>query len=103
MGRWAGITVKDRRVDGKVGGAHPSAPVIASNQQGESPRRSVLAFRNRWKLRRREAGWRASGGERLVRNASELDSADRRGEPARYWRSPIDAWPSQGGHGSVAR
>jgi len=31
-----------------VGGAHPSAPAIASNQQGASPCRSVLAFRNWW-------------------------------------------------------
>jgi hypothetical protein len=43
---------------------------------------------SRPKLRRREAGWGASGGERPVRNASELDSAETGGEPAAKRRSP---------------
>ncbi len=39
-------------------------------------------------LRRREAGWGVPGGERPVRNESELDSAGCLGEPAVQWRSP---------------
>jgi len=51
------------------------------------------------KLRRREAGWEASGGERAVRNASEPDSAGCRGEPAAKWRSPDrGTLPSEAGH-----
>jgi len=73
------------------------APASASNPQGESPRRGVLALRNRRSLRRREAGWRATGGERSVRNGSELDSAYCRGEPPLLRRSPSDARPPKGG------
>ena len=36
---------------------------------------NALRLCNRTLLRRREAGWGATGGERSVRNESELDSA----------------------------
>ena len=86
------------------GGTQPNAsflplcaPVSASNPRGASPRRGDLAPRNRRSLRRRKAGWRATGGERSVRNASELDSAYCRGEPPLLGRSPSHARPPKGG------
>jgi hypothetical protein len=66
----------------------PSAFASVLNRRGGSPCQEVRVWScSRPKLRRRETGWRASGGEGAVRNASELDSACRRGEPARDWRS----------------
>lgn len=49
---------------------------------GSPPQVDVPPACSRPKLRRREAGWGASGGEWPVRNASELDSAGWFGEPA---------------------
>ena len=67
---------------------HAGAIASVMEQQGVSPCQEVRVYLcSRPKLRCREAGWGASGGERSVRNVSELDSARCRGEPARNWRS----------------
>lgn len=60
--------------------------------KSSSGRRSPAC--NRRKPRRREAGWKATGGERPVRNARELDSACSRGEPAGKRRSPNRCEPA---------
>ena len=60
--------------------------VLSERWKSFSSRRSPACSRT--ELRRREAGWGVPGGERPVRNASELDSAGCGGEPAAKWRSP---------------
>jgi len=84
----------------------PAVPSVASS--GEHSRGRLCQYvckcvlSERWKsfpsrrspacsrpeLRRREARWGVPGGERPVRNVSELDSAGCPGEPAGKWRSP---------------
>ena len=75
----------------------PRAPVEATPQRGESPRRAERSpARNRRLLRRGNTGWEAAGGEPSVRNdmtwramaESEPDTATSTGEPARARRSP---------------
>ena len=52
------------------------APASALIQRGANPlQANALRPESRRELRRREAGWRAPGGERPVRSESELDSA----------------------------
>jgi len=60
--------------------------VLSERCKSFSSRRSPACSRP--ELRRREAGWEVPGGERPVRNESELDSAGCFGEPAANWRSP---------------
>ena len=60
--------------------------VLSERWKSFSGRRSPACSRT--ELRRREAGWGAPGGERPVRNESELDSAGCLGEPAAKGRSP---------------
>jgi hypothetical protein len=60
--------------------------VLSERWKSFSSRRSPACSRT--ELRRREAGWGVPGGERPVRNASELDSAGCLGEPAAKWRNP---------------
>jgi hypothetical protein len=68
------------------------APVMVVNMRGASPRREeVWLLVAEGNCVARQARWRATGGERSVRNASELDSAGDLGEPAHERRSPSDA------------
>jgi hypothetical protein len=68
---------------------HGSTSVSVFCQKGGSPFQvgalRLVAERNCVAARR---AWGVPGGERPVRNASELDSAGCRGEPAAKWRSP---------------
>jgi hypothetical protein len=60
-----------------VGGA----PESALGRRGESPLQ-VNVTCNRLQLRRRETGWEAAGGERLVRRLTNSIRPARRGESA---------------------
>ena len=64
-----------------------SAPVRAFCQHGESPCPGKPKPGNRRKLRRHEAGWRATGGERSVRRITNPIRRSVCGEPAHPWRS----------------
>jgi len=85
-GRGPGSFTRPRRAVGM------GAPVMVVNRRGASPRREeVWLLVAEGNCVARQAGWGATGGERLVRNASELDSACDLGEPAHERRSPSDA------------
>jgi hypothetical protein len=61
------MEIVNGNASGRPEGGPLSAPVRAPHQHGGSPCRRKPKRRSRRQLRRREAGWRAAGGEVLVR------------------------------------
>jgi hypothetical protein len=72
-----------------VGGA----PESALGRRGEGPLQVDVSC-NRLRLRRRETGWRAPGGERLVHRITNSIRPTCSGESATLWRSPESPRPA---------
>ena len=80
------------------------APASVHGQRGGSPLQARrFPACNRLQLRRREAGWRAAGGERPVRRMTNSIRPCVLGEPATEWRSlaplPTRRWESRRAEG----